>query len=397
MGYESVGLIPIRRQDRIIGLIHLADHREGKVPLELIQALEIVARTMGEAIERTQAEVALRESEERYRLLFENSRDAILLVTPDGTIKAANSAACAMFGMTEREIKSAGREGISDTTDPHFHLALKERETKGYFKGEVLLKKGDGSTFPAEISTSRFVDIQGITLISMIIRDVSERKQAEEKIRLANRKLSLMTEVASQDIQNKVTALRAFVELSKAPANEGDRKSFIEKEMLILETIHTLIKKTKDYLQMGINQSRWIPLEKIVLVQFSRISRHQKIILDNNLQGFEIYSDPVIDRVFYNLMLNAINHGKKLTRISVSWHETPEGAVLVCEDDGVGIPFGQKDHIFDRIIGGVGTFGLFFVHEFLTLSGMKIRETGTPGLGARFEILVPKGAYRFTS
>jgi len=71
--------------------------------------------------------------------------------------------------------------------------------------------------------------------------------------------------------------------------------------------------------------------------------------------------------------------------------------VLTCEDNGIGIPAGQKGQIFDRVVGGEGKFGLFFVREFLTLSGMTISETGTPGKGARFEIAIPKELYRFTT
>jgi signal transduction histidine kinase len=61
----------------------------------------------------------------------------------------------------------------------------------------------------------------------------------------------------------------------------------------------------------------------------------------------------------------------------------------------MGIPAGEKSRLFDRVVGGSGKFGLFFVREFLTLSGMTIEETGTPGRGARFEITVPAGMYRF--
>lgn len=396
VGYESVGLVPLRRESRIVGLIHLADHHENMVPLPVITTLETVGKTMGEAIERMQAEAALNASEEKFRLLFENSMDAILLATPDGSIQAANPAACMMFGLTEEEMVKKGRAGIADMNDPRLEEAIREREKKGWFRGELTQKRGDGSTFPGEVSTSGFMDNYGKRQTSLIIRDISQRKKDEEKIRLANQKLSLMTEVAYQDIQNKVTAALAYMELGKSPENEKDRQALIAKEMATLETIHVLIKKTKDYLQMGMDQSRWNPVEKVAAEQFSRISRGQKVILENSLSGLEIHCDPVIDRVFYNLMLNSILHGKKITTIRWRWHEIPEGAVISCEDDGVGIPADQKERIFDRIVGGEGKFGLFFVREFLTLSGMTVAETGTPGEGARFEITIPKGVYRFT-
>ena len=225
--------------------------------------------------------------------------------------------------------------------------------------------------------------------------EVAEHRKSEERTHLANRKLALMTEVTYQDIQNKVTALRGFTELSRNPKEASDRIGFIDKQMEILETIQNLIKKTKDYLQMGTDNSRWIALEEIIPMQMSLQSQKHTVSLVCDLHGLEIYTDPLIARVFYNLIHNAIGHGEHVTRISFSSREEPVGLRLVCEDDGVGIPSDKKRQIFNRIVGGEGKFGLFFVREFLTLFGMSIQETGIPGKGARFEITLPKGAYRF--
>ena len=108
-----------------------------------------------------------------------------------------------------------------------------------------------------------------------------------------------------------------------------------------------------------------------------------------------MYSDPLLEKIFSNLIDNAVKHGKTTTRIRFSCEETPDGLILVCEDDGVGIFPDIKDGLFDRSVGENIHFGLFFVRECLLLSGMTIAETGEPGKGARFEITVPKGAYRF--
>ncbi len=126
---------------------------------------------------------ALQESEERYRLLFDASLDAVLLTTPDGLIQAANPAACRMFGRTEEEIKRVGRAGLTDLTDSRLQRAVEERVRTGYFFGELTLLRSDGTKFPGEVSTSVFTDRRGREQTSMIIRDVSSRKRAEEAIR----------------------------------------------------------------------------------------------------------------------------------------------------------------------------------------------------------------------
>jgi signal transduction histidine kinase len=132
-------------------------------------------------------------------------------------------------------------------------------------------------------------------------------------------------------------------------------------------------------------------------MQMALQSQKHTVLLTCDLHGLEINCDPLISRVFYNLINNTIRHGGRVTQISFSCREVPEGLILICEDDGDGIPPDEKPHIFDRVAGGEGKFGLFFVREFLHLSGMSIQETGISGNGARFEITVPDGMYRFAT
>ncbi len=129
------------------------------------------------------SEKSLRESEERYRMLVDNSMDAVLLTAPDGSILSANPTACRMFGRTEEEICQGGRAGIVDVTDPRLPVMLEERARTGKFKGELTLIRKDGTKFPGEITTAIFKDKDGLDRTSMIIRDITERKRAEEALR----------------------------------------------------------------------------------------------------------------------------------------------------------------------------------------------------------------------
>jgi len=110
-----------------------------------------------------------------------------------------------------------------------------------------------------------------------------------------------------------------------------------------------------------------------------------------------VYADPLLGRVLYNLIDNALRYGgEQMTVIRILSQESIRGLMIVCEDDGVGIPAGKKEAIFNRGYFKHTGFGLFLSREILAITGSTITETGEYGKGARFEITVPKGAYRFT-
>ncbi len=139
-----------------------------------------IARRTGKEIERAQQKLA--ESEEHYRLLFENSGEAILFTQPDGTIYSANPEACRIFGMSEDEIIKVGRGGIVDSNDPRLQVLLEERRRTGKFKGELNLLRQDGTIFPGEVSSIDFKDSHGNERTSVMFRDLSERKQTEKRL-----------------------------------------------------------------------------------------------------------------------------------------------------------------------------------------------------------------------
>lgn len=134
-------------------------------------------------VEREEAQNKLRESDEWYRSIYENSIDAILLTATDGKIFAANPEACRILQRTEEEICRIGRNEIVDLTDPRLPSALQERARTGKFKGELNLKRKDGSIFPAEVSTNVFKAKEDLEATSMIIRDITERKRTEVAVK----------------------------------------------------------------------------------------------------------------------------------------------------------------------------------------------------------------------
>jgi signal transduction histidine kinase len=109
----------------------------------------------------------------------------------------------------------------------------------------------------------------------------------------------------------------------------------------------------------------------------------------------ELYADPMIDKALSNLIENSILHGERVKSITIRYQEEGCDLRMYIEDDGIGIAEGEKEMIFRRGYGKHAGLGLNLAREILGITGMSIKEIGQPGQGARFEILVPSGRYRF--
>jgi signal transduction histidine kinase len=169
---------------------------------------------------------------------------------------------------------------------------------------------------------------------------------------------------------------------------------YLEKEVEILRRFSLSLDFAKNYQDLGIKSPRWYNVHQTFLLaishlDFSRISR--TITLDN----LEIFADPLLERVFFILADNILAHGKNATRLTIWYEETADHLLLIFEDNGPGIPDIGKEKIFQRSVSSQNGIGLFFAREILEITGITIRETGICGKGARFEISIPGGSFRF--
>jgi len=157
----------------------------------------------------------------RYRAIFENSHDAILLTRPaDGVILAANPAACTLFGYSQQELLSRRRDDLLDPADTRLSEAWVERADAGAIAAELTLVRKGGARFEARVSSRLFIDESAGQVASTNIQDISDRKRVEEALRQSEERFRLLFEHAPVGILQVdhrgrlTTANRKFREIS---------------------------------------------------------------------------------------------------------------------------------------------------------------------------------------
>jgi signal transduction histidine kinase len=206
-------------------------------------------------------------------------------------------------------------------------------------------------------------------------------------------KMNLLFSVARHDISNQLFALQLCLDILQQAHPDDLQRDYYRRFSEGFDRISSILRFTRDYLDVGMQAPIWHDLGSVVNTAAGPYSgSHITIIID--VPPIEICADPMIERVFYNLIDNAVRHGGTISRLTITVGRQDSGLVITCEDDGIGIPVEHKERIFRKGYGKNTGLGLFFAREILRSSGITIRENGSPGTGARFEIYVPAGKYR---
>ncbi|MDT8409789.1 MAG: PAS domain S-box protein [Wenzhouxiangellaceae bacterium] len=194
----------IRRRDDngyARGIVHLVRTDGRRIPVEASSAMFRDGRgrwcssvMLRDISERRRREQELTESERRYRALFEQSADAILLSRPDGTIDHANPAAERMFGCSVDELRRLGRSNLIDEDEPAFLELSKKRRSSKQVRGEIQMYRADGERFLADISIVEFEDGSGQARTSIVVRDVTEQRHNDERLRASEERFRTVFE-----------------------------------------------------------------------------------------------------------------------------------------------------------------------------------------------------------
>ena len=340
--------------------------------------------------ERRRTEEALRESEEKYRALFAAESDGIFVVDKEtGIIIDCNDAITLMYGYRKDEVIGQPNTGMSAEPDA---TRAATQECKGHIPVRYHKRK-DGSIFPVEI-TANVVSVKEHDVIVAAVRDITERKMAEEALTLTSKKLALLSGITRHDINNQLTILLGYHAMLEKKQPDLIHNNYFCTIKTAAQRISSMIKFTKEYEKIGLKAPVWQDCCTLVDTAAKQAPLGNVVVKNDLPSGAEVFADPLVVKVCYNLMDNAARYGGKITTIRFSVEEHEGDHAVVCEDDGDGVVAEEKEKIFERGFGKNTGLGLALSREILSITGITIRENGEPGKGARFEMTVPKGAWR---
>jgi len=415
-GYESVALVPIRLGERILGLIHVADPEENKLPLEMVEALEGVAMQLGAAIQRVRAEEALRQSEARYRAVMAQSADGIYLLDGDTKyILEANRAFAQMLGYTLEEMP-----GLSMYD---FNAADREemdRRFQGLLRGEApplierQFRRKDGSLLPVWLSAN-LIFFGEKKVISTLVRDLTEKKAMEAQFLRAQRmeSIGLLAGGIAHDLNNILTPILINTDLLV--------RAFPEQGQQMLSSIAASAQRGADIVKQILTFSRGMEGEyqflspKYVLKEMEHLLQEtfpKSITIATEIRKdlWSLQGDPTqLHQVLLNLCLNAkdaMEKGGKLTLSAenlaldeayAGMHPSAQAGpylLFTVADTGKGIPPEHLDRIFDPFFTtkerGQGTgLGLSTVHGIVKGHGGFLNVYSELGRGTQFHVYLP--------
>jgi len=317
--------------------------------------------------DRKEAEDALKESEERFKILFEYAPDPYFLTDMEGNFLDGNMAAERLIDFKREKIigKNLVELGLITGDQIPKAFGLLSKNIRGISTGpeEFILTKKDGKKVPVEI-TGFPIEIRGQKLVLGMARDISERKKAEEKLKetigelkRSNEELQQFAYITSHDLQEPLRTITSFTQLIERRYKgrlDSDADEFIEFIVDSAMRMKEMIQGLLDYSRVGTagvefkcNDAEEVL--KIVLANLrALISENEAKITHDPLP--EVMADKSqLIQLFQNLISNAIKFRKPEVppKIHISAKKDERMCIFSISDNGIGLEKQYKDKIFE--------------------------------------------------
>jgi PAS domain S-box-containing protein len=415
-GISEALAVPMHTNSGLVAVLEffVAHERAGE-PGRLERIAKVVGE-LGPVIERKQAEEALRASEERFRGVTDAAMDAIVSADAEGRLRSWNQGAERMFGWRAEEVIGRPLTVIIPERLRAMHaegIARVRRTGRSKLAGtvvELVALHRDGHEFPVELSIGTWEASDG-PAFSGVLRDITERKRAENALAAANKELErtnaeLETLVysASHDLKSPMVSLLGYLEYLKldfgeALGAEGGRyvQRISDCTLYMQRLIHDLIDLSRvGRLSGGVGEVDLAELASSIVAEAR--AAHPAIRFHVGPLPV-VAADPVSFRqLFTNLVENAVQHGGRGDlSVSIEGAALPDGSLeLSVRDDGRGIPPEHRERVFgvfERLdgattSGGTG-MGLAICRKIVELMGGSIAIAG--GRGTVVHVMLPTG------
>ena len=313
--------------------------------------------------------------------------DGIIVTDTKGRLLFVNDLLLRRMGMSREEAYAKPLSTISPQLTECVEKA-RDGETV------TLALPGDDAIYMVKVT--HILDSEGPPTSELLtLRDITEEKRNSERLRMANLKLSLLASVTRHDILNQLTIIRGYGELmARGKAEAASCERYGGEIASAGASIERQLRFIADYQSLGEASPRWQSAEKVVhRARELGLGGDLKVTID--LDAIELLADPLLESVFSILLDNTVRHGVRATEVMI-WNEEGEGGemVIVYQDNGVGVAWEDKEHIFEVGHGKGGGLGMHLAREILEVSGMHMHENGEPGKCARFKMIVPPDRWR---
>ena len=356
--------------------------------------------------ERKRMEEVLRESEAKYSALVENSRDGIVILQ-DGVMKFVNTASLEIVGYTPEEL--LGIDFLKMVTPEDREMVMKRyadrmagKEVPSIY--EIALIRKDGITVPVEVNAT-FINYEGRPADLVVIRDITERKRAEEELRRSNQELEHFAYIASHDLQEPLRMVSSYTQLLAQRYKDkldADADEFIHYVEDGVSRMRALINGLLVYSRVGTSGAAFELTD--CEAAFDCALTNLQVAVDESGAVITHHPLPVVmadasqlTQVFQNLIGNAIKFcSQELPRIHVAAEPRGNEWLFSIRDNGIGIDPQYHDRIFDMSqrlhsrteYPGSGV-GLAICDKVVKRHGGRIWVESQTGKGATFYFTIP--------